>query len=867
MKLKLLLLNMAFCLSYLSIYAQCTGSFTGSNTSNFNYKGGNGGIYWNSSGVCIFNLVSNNPDWLHYDSGNFYIVDQNECDARTGTISLMGDYTVIATLTVNQSKNPAYIAPYDPIITIIKGKTDACVGDTVEFSVPNNPNLLESWIWTVPSGYKKISESINILKVKIGLGDGIINCKVRNECGVVTGEREISLIKPKPPRPKIIGATSVCKGETKKYKAVSEGAVSFSWTVPSDWNIVNGQGTDSLNVIIRSSGDISAYALNSCGGGYYSNGGIWVNVGAPGAGSITGSKSACGGTALQYIVKSTGATTFNWTLPTDWTIKSGQGNDTINVTPGKSSGYVCVVPSNQCLSGTSTCISVTITPKPAGGSITGATNICPGQGNITYTVIINDASLSYVWSLPSGAIGSSATKTINVSYTSSAQSGNIIVTGKNSCGSGPDNILAINANQIPAAAGPISGATTVCKLVGSQVFTVESIANATSYEWTLPFNAQPKTPSYTNTITVVFLSAAQSGYVKVKGLSACGGGTESQLYITVSDKPAMAGTITGNATVCQGQTGVVYSVDSIPYATSYVWSLPSGATGNSQTKSIKVDYASNATYGYMYVHGKSFCGSGYDNQLLISVKSLPAAAASITGNSSFCRYTSQAFSVATITGANSYVWTTAYGTIKNTKTNTVTITFDANQISGNLKVHGINNCGTGTESSKELIINEIPATPTISTSDNKLFTSSASIGNQWYWNGAIINGATQNTYTATKTGTYYTKVKINNCTSSPSNSIYTNLVGLNDLTKENMELMIYPNPASNSINIYYPLIENKEAEISIYDMMGKQVLYQSLKGRKLLEINTTDLSNGIYFLKIQTNAFIQSKRIVIRRTL
>jgi hypothetical protein len=52
--------------------------------------------------------------------------------------------------------------------------------------------------------------------------------------------------------------------------------------------------------------------------------------------------------------------------------------------------------------------------------------------------------------------------------------------------------------------------------------------------------------------------------------------------------PDPAGTITGSATVCQGQNSVVYTVPTIANATSYVWTLPTGATGTSETNSITV---------------------------------------------------------------------------------------------------------------------------------------------------------------------------------------------------------------------------------------------------------------------------------------
>lgn len=50
------------------------------------------------------------------------------------------------------------------------------------------------------------------------------------------------------------------------------------------------------------------------------------------------------------------------------------------------------------------------------------------------------------------------------------------------------------------------------------------------------------------------------------------------------------GTIAGETLVCRGQNTVVYSVLAIADATSYQWTLPSGASGTSTTNSISGEF-------------------------------------------------------------------------------------------------------------------------------------------------------------------------------------------------------------------------------------------------------------------------------------
>ncbi len=73
-----------------------------------------------------------------------------------------------------------------------------------------------------------------------------------------------------------------------------------------------------------------------------------------------------------------------------------------------------------------------------------------------------------------------------------------------------------------------------------------------------------------------------------------------------------AGIISGSETVCQGQTGVAYSVPVIGNATDYIWELPAGATiatgGN--TNAITVNFSNTAVSGNISVYGTNSCGNG-----------------------------------------------------------------------------------------------------------------------------------------------------------------------------------------------------------------------------------------------------------------
>ncbi len=179
------------------------------------------------------------------------------------------------------------------------------------------------------------------------------------------------------------------------------------------------------------------------------------------------------------------------------------------------------------------------------------------------------------------------------------------------------NSATLTVDQHPSSAGIISGMSNICQGQNSITYAVPPIANATSYQWILPNGATGV--STNDSITINYGANAVSGYVSVKGLSACGIGDSSKLSITVTPIPASAGTISGITNIVAGQQNIVYSVPLITNATSYVWTLPTGATGSSATNSIVVNYSSSAISGSITVKGHNTCGDGAASTLAITV--------------------------------------------------------------------------------------------------------------------------------------------------------------------------------------------------------------------------------------------------------
>lgn len=357
--------------------------------------------------------------------------------------------------------------------------------------------------------------------------------------------------------------------------------------------------------------------------------GLWesplLNTAAPGAaGPIYGPATVCQGqTQVTYYIDAIqSATSYVWTLPQGMTGSSTTNSITVDLDLSATSGEISVYGTNQYGSGQASTFPVTVNPLPGeAGIITGPAEVCQNETSVVYTIDeIMDAT-SYVWTLPEGATGSSTTNTITVDFTA-AITGALQVYGMNDCGAGYLSALQVIVNPLPGNAGTISGNTTVCEGQAGEVYSIEPVANATDYIWTLPPGASGSSNS--NTITITYNQGASSGEITVTPSNGCGNGAASALAVTINVLPAAAGAISGTQVLCQGTSNILYTIDPVTGATGYNWSLPEGASGASNTNTIYADFGLTSQSGNVSVYASNGCGDGIPSSLPVTVNAKPA---------------------------------------------------------------------------------------------------------------------------------------------------------------------------------------------------------------------------------------------------
>ena len=375
--------------------------------------------------------------------------------------------------------------------------------------------------------------------------------------------------------------------------------------------------------------------------------------------------------------------------------------------------WVTVVNNDGCVASDTVLINVDSLPL-ANHAISGPAVVCQGASNITYAVESLLYTTSYQWTLPPEVTGSSDTNFISLVFSNSTNSGTITVEGVNGCGVGPSVTFPLQVNPIPAAAGMISAPDTVCQGQTGISISVPPVLNATSYQWQLPVGFSI-TGGSNNSLVISAGIDADPGTITVKGVNACGDGSSSSVQIGVNLFPQPAGIISGISPVCQGKTAVNYSVNTIPGADSYIWTIPAGAniTAGNGTPLITVDFDSTALSGAITVKGRSNqCGDGQPATFPLMVNPLPAPAGVISGSLAVCQaQTGVAYSIQPLPNASNYIWTIPPGAsiTGGSGTNQILVSYGGNAASGIVQTQGYNGtCGYGKAKSVTVTVNPLP---------------------------------------------------------------------------------------------------------------------------------------------------------------
>nr|MBA3972305.1 T9SS type A sorting domain-containing protein [Bacteroidota bacterium] len=91
--------------------------------------------------------------------------------------------------------------------------------------------------------------------------------------------------------------------------------------------------------------------------------------------------------------------------------------------------------------------------------------------------------------------------------------------------------------------------------------------------------------------------------------------------------------------------------------------------------------------------------------------------------------------------------------------------------------------------------------------------------------------------------------------------------GINELGSNS--ITVFPNPFTNTTNLSYYLTESSDVEITLTDVLGKQITLLNAdksQGKHELSINATEhnLAKGMYFIKLKTSSGQKTIKMILR---
>jgi len=567
----------------------------------------------------------------------------------------------------------------------------------------------------------------------------------------------------------------------------------------------------------------------------------------PSNAAITGSNSFCAGSSTTLTAAPSGFQ-YLWS--------NNSTGSTLNVTtPGN---YSVIVGNGTC---SLAAVSVSVTQNSAPStpsSIISSDTVCSGTASINLSVTNDPQATTYNWTLPNGWNITGGNNTSSITVTSGNNGGTISVNAENNCGPSTASTkqITVLSNNL-AAPGTISVTDTVCAGIANISLSVVNNPQATTYNWTLP-NGWSITGG-DNTSSITATSSATGGTISVTAQNNCvTSGVSSKQIVVVASNLGTPGTVAGDDTICAGQS-TTYSITPVSGAASYIWNLPIGWTGASNTTSIQAN-ASSAS-GNISVAAVNQCGQSIASLFNVTVNAPPVLTGEIAGPDTFCvgQGAGTYYTISSFPADNDvFHWNAPLDWQFVTDSNSSAPIINVNS-AGTLTVYTSNECGNGNILSLAVAFVDTPVAQ-VTTVGNTLSASPTGSGFTyvWYLNGQIIAGADGSSYTPTQSGNYSVMVSNESyCTGLSSETVFVfNSIDKNAIDKD---LRIYPNPNStNWLQIETNLQGN--ADVRIFNALGQLVVSSKITSPKT-NVSLQGLQAGVYQLCFSNSSVI--KKLVI----
>ncbi len=566
----------------------------------------------------------------------------------------------------------------------------------------------------------------------------------------------------------------------------------------------------------------------------------------------------------------------NWTVVANTSDSISYSNITTNTQ------YRVLVQSGICASKYSNIITITVSPTPAGGTVSGNATVCSGTNN--GSMILSGYSGSIVrWqsSINGGVTWANINIKTAVYNYSNLTATTLFRAEVNSNGCPSVYSANVTVTVLPLSGGGTLSPTTVSACNGLNQGTIvlsgES-GNVIRWEKSIDGGVTWITVADTNHFQNYLNLTQTTKYRVVVQNGGCNPAYSSLSTINISS-PSVGGTVSGNDTVCTGTNSGALTLSGF---TGSILNWESSTDGGiswtviANTSAIQNYTNLSTTTLYRAVIQNGTCTTA--NSTFGSIEVNPASVGgTIIGSTTVCdSITSGTLTLSGFTGSILY-WeksTNGGATWSSIANTTNTQVFSGMTIATLYRAEvKSGKCSSSTSSTGTVSI----ASPAVAN-----FTSVINGGTVTFTNTSVSNNGTSSwsfgdgtnstltspSHTYTSNGSFVVQLIVSDSCGGDTitKTVIISGLGISEWAYNNPNVSIYPNPFSISATIQLNIESSTESTFQLFDLYGKEVRNNTIqKGIKTLSLTRDGLPAGIYFYKIQSaTEAIATGKIVIQ---
>ncbi len=489
-----------------------------------------------------------------------------------------------------------------------------------------------------------------------------------SENGVTSGQVTNNIvISNYPPEPGLIsGDNEICQGTLTGEYLVSPlvGVSVYEWGInPIEAGSISGSGVISQviwNISYSGNAYIFVRGVNSCGPGQYSDS-LEVEINPlPGKpGKPSGPEQLCKNPQNTFYSSSGSVFAMGY----QWYLLPATAGTLINNGPeaevnwsGDFSGVAKIFlrSYNDCGSGPkSDTLFVNVLIPPLADA--GADQVIPFESSTQLHGLASGGSgdYSYFWMPDDFLLDPSIAEPTTIALTQSRQFILMVTDEVSGCPDNDEMIVSVTGGPLSVIAS--SSPEEVCENEDVQLL---ALAGGGSGDYIFSWTSSPEGFTSSEADPV-----ANPGFSTIYYISVFDGTdtVSDSVLVSVNPLPMQPGPISGPEEICAGEEHILFEIETVPYATKYLWTFGDGIYGSSDSTSVLLSFSAGLLPGFdtISVRAINACGLGAVSAFVIEVKIAPERPGIIWGPDTLCTTTdtiSHYTLEEAVLGATSYEW-------------------------------------------------------------------------------------------------------------------------------------------------------------------------------------------------------------------